>query len=134
MGEHDLPRKAETTAEVAIDAQASKPAPRDPPPEPEEDEKKGGRFARFARKFLEPRETLEDTKDLFTAVLSSSDRAKTEMVKMAAREARNYLDELRLKEAVMELATNYSLEVSISLKPIARAVGEAPPKKTEEGS
>ena len=41
---------------------------------------------------------------------------------MVAREVRSYLDALELKEAVQEVMTSYSLEISVSLKPLAEAM------------
>ncbi|MBX2796172.1 MAG: hypothetical protein KTR31_00845 [Myxococcales bacterium] len=79
------------------------------------------RVLRFARRLMDRRELAEDTKDLLYAVLSTSDKAKTEAVRMVAREVRNYLSELRLKEDLMELARSHSLEISISLKPLTPA-------------
>lgn len=64
-------------------------------------------------------------------MLSTSDKVKTEAVRMVAREVRNYLSELRLKEDLLELARSHSLEISISLKPLASAVSE--PDDPEEG-
>ena len=65
------------------------------------------------------RELSNDTKVLLSTVLETSDKAKTEAVKMMAREVRSYLDALELKEAVQEVMTSYSLEISVSLKPLA---------------
>jgi len=63
----------------------------------------------------------EDAKYVLGTVLDSSDRAKTEMVRMVALEVRNYLEALKLTEDLREFATNHSLEVKASfrLKPIA---------------
>jgi len=79
------------------------------------------RIVRFARRLLDRRDLAEDTKELLTAVLTTSDKAKTEAVRMVAREVRNYLSELRLKEDLMELARSHSLEIKLSmhLKPLA---------------
>ena len=95
------------------------------------DEVPPGRLYRFARKLMDRRELAEDTKELMVAFLSTSDRAKTEMVKMAARAVRTYLEELKLKEDVLSLVRNHSLEVkaSFSLKPIEAALDS----RDEEG-
>jgi hypothetical protein len=62
-----------------------------------------------------------DVRDAVVSVLATGDKAKTEMVRMVAREARHYLEELKIGEDIQELLTNYSLEVhaSVSLKPLA---------------
>lgn len=89
------------------------------------------RVLKFARRLMDRRDLAEDTKELLHAVLSTSDKVKTEAVRMVAREVRNYLSELRLKEDLLELARSHSLEISISLKPLASAVSE--PDDPEEG-
>ncbi len=85
-------------------------------------------FSRLAKRLQNPRELGGDAMDLMGAFLETSDRAKTEMVKMVAREVRNYLDELKLKEDMRSLLTGHSLEVkmSLSLKPLADAAAPAP--------
>ena len=97
--------------------EADKPVDGDVPP---------NRLYRFAKKLMDRRELAEDTKDLMVAFLSTSDRAKTEMVRMTAREVRNYLEELRLKEELVNLVRGHSLEVkaSFSLKPIEELLNE----------
>ena len=94
------------------------------PPPDEGEERRHTRLLRFAKRLVDRRELAEDTRELLLAVLSTSDKAKTEMIKMAAREVRHYLDELKLKDDLLNLMTNHSLEVSasISLKPIASAL------------
>lgn len=93
--------------------------PRDLDDDPSTDEKpKSSRLYRFGKRLLD---RGDDVRDLASAVLETSDRAKTEMVRMVAREVRNYLDELQLKEGVMDLVRSHSLEVhvSLNLKPLA---------------
>jgi hypothetical protein len=105
----------------------------DPFPEStEESEVPPNRLYRFAKKLMDRRELAEDTKDLMVAFLSTSDRAKTEMIKMTAREVRNYLEELRLKDDLLNLVRSHSLEVSasFSLKPIEKVL--APEETTED--
>ena len=102
----------------------------------EELERSGNRVVRLARRLMDRRELAEDTKDLLYAVLSTSDKAKTEAVRLAAREVRSYLSELKLKEDLIELATSHSLEISISLKPLAHAaeaVGDRAKRSTDDG-
>ncbi len=57
---------------------------------------------------------------LLGAILETGDKAKTEMVRMTAREVRNYLEALELHKDLHHLITNHSLEVhaSIHLKPL----------------
>jgi hypothetical protein len=90
-----------------------------------EDPDAGGRRSRvlrLARRLMDTREITTDTKEIIGSVIGASDRAKTEAVRMAAREVRNYLDELKLKDDLLNLMTSYSLEISISLKPLADAL------------
>jgi hypothetical protein len=86
----------------------------DPPIEPGE---RKSRLYRLGKKILD---RGDDVRDIASAVIDGSDRAKTEMVRMIAREVRNYLDELKLKEDVMELVRGHSLELkmSVHLKPL----------------
>lgn len=86
-----------------------------------DDERNRARSRRLARL---GRRLLDRGGELGKGVLETSDRAKTEAVRMIAREVRHYLDELRLKEDLLDLATSHSLEVSVSLslKPLAHAV------------
>ena len=102
--------------------------------EEREREYTGARVVRLARRLMDRREIAEDTKDLLYAVLSTSDKAKTEAVRLAAREVRTYLSELKLKEGFMELATSHSLEISISLKPLADAADRRAKTDEPEGS
>lgn len=82
------------------------------------------RLRRFASKLMDQQTLSVDTKEILGSVLATSDKARTEAVKLVAREVRSYLDALELKETVQELVTSYSLEVSISLKPLARDEAE----------
>ena len=74
---------------------------------------------------MDRKELAEDTRELLVNVLATSDKAKTEAVKLIAREVRSYLDALELKQDLKELANSYSLEISISLKPLAGQTAEA---------
>ena len=89
-----------------------------------EDDTRSSRVLRFARKLMDRKELAEDTRDLLYTVLSTSDKAKTEAVRLVAREVRSYLKELKLKETLLELATEHSLEISIHLKPLPKPQGE----------
>lgn len=91
---------------------------------PGAEEGRTNRVLKFARRLMDRRELAEDTKELLHAVLNTSDKAKTEAVRLMAREFRSYLKELRLKEDLIKLATSHSLEISISLKPLPGADDE----------
>jgi hypothetical protein len=93
--------------------------------EEDDDKGKGNVLSRIARRLQNPRELSGDAKELLGAIVDTSDRAKTEMVKLVAREVRNYLQELKLRDDLHALLTGHSLEVkmSLSLKPL-RAAGE----------
>lgn len=56
-----------------------------------------------------------DAREMFGAVLETGDKAKTEVVRMVAREVRAYLEALEIGEDIRDLLTNYSLEVHASL-------------------
>jgi hypothetical protein len=81
--------------------------------EPEEhEEEEGGRFSRFTRRLMEP----GDGRKVLSAMWETSDRAKTEAVRMVAREVRSYLDALELKEDMLDLVRSHSLEINASLR------------------
>ncbi|MCB9664150.1 MAG: hypothetical protein H6732_08540 [Alphaproteobacteria bacterium] len=82
----------------------------------------------FTKRLQNPRQLSGDAMELLGVVLESSDRAKTEAVKMVAREVRHYLEELKLREDLYELVTSHSLEVKMSLKlePLAGKAPRAP--------
>lgn len=73
-----------------------------------------------------PTEGRGEVLSLLGAILETGDKAKTEMVRMTAREVRNYLEALELHKDLHHIITNYSLEVhaSINLKPLGE---DAPP-------
>lgn len=95
--------------------------------DPDDDPENGGdadrprrsRLSRAVRRLMDPRELSGDAVELATSLLETSDRAKTEIVRMVAREVRTYLNEMKLKEDLRDLLTGHSLEVqmSLSLKP-----------------
>ena len=74
---------------------------------------------------------LPRTRDLLGAVLQSSDKVKTEAIRMVGREVRTYLEGLGLDDAILHVMTNYSLEVnaSFSLKPLADAMPDPEPEE-----
>jgi len=104
---------------------------REPPEENSEDEL--SRVRRLARRLIrsEPRGEDDDetgdearTRDIIFSALATGDKAKTEIVRMLAREVRAYVDALEVGKDINHLLTNYSLEVhaSLSLKPLADKV------------
>ena len=93
-----------------------------------EDETKRGREPRlrdFARRLLtDDEEKGISPREVLGAVIDGGDKAKTELVRMVAREVRTYLEGLGLHEDVRHLMTNYSLDVSASfrLRPLTEEV------------
>ncbi len=119
----------EITGEVPIERKAAA----EPPLDEHRDEEGRGRLSRFTRILLD---RGDDAKAVLGSVLDSSDRAKDQMVRMVAREVRNYLEALKLTEDLREFATSHSLEVkaSFSLKPLAKpeSHGEEAPAPPDE--
>lgn len=83
----------------------------------------------------EQRRRLE-ARAILAALLETGDKAKTETIKMVAREVRGYLEALELHKDLNHLLTNYSLEVkaSIHLAPLAPAQEDAEPREPSAGS
>ena len=80
------------------------------------------RLRDFARRILSDEgEKGINPRELIGAVLDGGDKAKSEVVKMVAREVRTYLEGLGLHEDVRHLMTNYSLDVNASfrLRPVS---------------
>lgn len=100
--------------------------------EPEDNQGRTG-FRRFAKKILSDDEgnSSVDPKEMLSSLLQLSDKARTETVRLIAKEFRGYLDALEIKEDVHDLLTSYSVEVNASfrLKPV-----EKPKKRTEEST
>jgi hypothetical protein len=71
---------------------------------------------------------------MLSALLETGDKAKTEIVRLVAREVRSYLEALELHKDLHHLVTNYSLEVhaSLHLKPL-REDTAAPPSTVGVG-
>ena len=88
-------------------------ASQDPSSEHNDDE--GGRFSRLRRKLFE-REYSGDARVILETVLETSDKAKTEAVRLVAKEVRNYLDALHLKEGIQQLLTSNTLEIKASFR------------------
>jgi len=66
------------------------------------------------------------TRDLLISALATGDKARTEIVRLLAREVRGYLEALELHKDLHHLITNYSLEVhaSVNLKPLTEEDAE----------
>lgn len=84
------------------------------------DNEKGGRFGRLGRRLMGEdgdgaRSFRVDAKEVLHSVLEGGDKAKTEIVKVIAREVRTYFEELGLKDDLHNLLTNYSFEVKASI-------------------
>lgn len=79
----------------------------------DEQESPRSRLRRLGRRILGEGEghARFNPREVVGAVLEGSDKAKTEVVRVVAREVRNYLEELGLRDVL----TNYSLEVHMSL-------------------
>jgi hypothetical protein len=109
------------------DPTADEPRPSDPA-EHVGDERGRTGLRRRLQRLLDRRELAEDTREVLGGMLEMSDRAKNEAVRLVAREVRNYLEELKIKEDLMRLATQHSLEIKLSvhLKPLATAADGDP--------
>ena len=72
------------------------------------------------------------TRELLISALATGDKAKTEIVRLVAREVRSYLEALELHKDLHYILTNYSLDVqaSFSLKPKG-SVSPSPAPKPE---
>lgn len=102
---------------------------------------KGGRFGRLGRRLMGEdgdgaRSFRVDAKEVLHSVLEGGDKAKTEIVKVIAREVRTYFEELGLKDDLHHLLTNYSFEVkaSINLRKLTdeeKGARPAPPAAAE---
>jgi hypothetical protein len=81
----------------------------------------------------EGRGILGEAREVFGHVIEGSDKARSEMVRLLAREVRNYLDELGLKDDLHNLVTNYSLEVHASLNLRRLSEREKAPREEKPG-
>ncbi len=85
---------------------------------------KNGRtgFRKFAKKILHDDEGNApiDPKEMLSSILQLSDKARTETVRLVAKEFRGYLDALEIKDDLHDFMTSYSVEVKASfrLKPV----------------
>ena len=82
-------------------------------------------FRKFAKKFLSDDEgnTTVDPKEMLSSLLQLSDKARTETVRLIAKEFRGYLEALEIKDDVHDFLTSYSVEVNASfrLKPVKKS-------------
>lgn len=108
----------------------------------------GGRLGRLGRRLMgeetEARSFRVDAREVLHSVLEGGDKAKTEIVRVVAREVRSYFEELGLKDDLHNLLTNYSFEVraSVNLRrltdlekgesAVPRPPAEAAPEKEAE--
>ena len=92
------------------------------------------RLKRLGRRLLSKEDLADDTREILGAMLETSDKAKTEVVKLVAREFRTYLEELKVMDDLKDLMTSHSLElnVSMSLKPLAELAQSEPAETKEE--
>jgi len=102
--------------------------------ESEDNNRKG--FRRFAKKIL-PEDAeggTRDPKEILSSLLQLSDKARTETVRMVAKEFRGYFDALEIKEDLHDFMTSYSVEVKASfrLKPVSKKSTKS--HSTEEDS
>ena len=75
------------------------------------------RLRDFARRLLSDDDDKGiSPREVLGAVIDGGDKAKTELVRMVAREVRSYLEGLGLHEDVQHLMTNYSLDVNASFR------------------
>ncbi len=58
-------------------------------------------------------------RELVTGAASLGARGKDELMTLVANEVRSYMEKLRVGEEITEFLTNHSLELSVSLKPLA---------------
>jgi hypothetical protein len=79
-----------------------------------------GRLLSGAERELRSGDRLDAAKGAIGSVLETGDKAKTEIVKMVAREVRGYLEALELKDELKDLLGDYELEVNATfrLKPL----------------
>ena len=82
----------------------------------EDDSRNGSRMLRFARRLMDRKELAEDTRELLHAVLNTSDKAKTEAVRLARTSGQS------IRQTALELGiTNETLGVWIREQERARS-------------
>ncbi len=83
--------------------------------------KEAGILRKISRRILGDNDLSNvEPKEVLHVLLETGDKAKTEIVRLLAREVRSYLEAMDLHNDVRDLLGNYSLEVkaSFSLKPL----------------
>ena len=92
-----------------------------------------GRLLSGAERELLSGDRLDAAKGAIGSVLETGDKAKTEIVRMVAREVRAYLEALELKDELKDLLGDYELEVNATfkLKPLVQDE-EAEPETAPE--
>ena len=95
-------------------------------------------FRKFAKKILSDDEgnATVDPKEMLSSILQLSDKARTETVRLLAKEFRGYLEALEIKDDVHDLLTSYSVEVQASfrLKPVKKKVSSDEPDEESDES
>ena len=89
----------------------------------------------FVKRFMGADESeRRETREVISSILNTGDKAKTEVVRLVAKEFRNYVEALELHKDLHHLLTNYSLEVSasFSLKPLTEEISESEEQETDE--
>lgn len=74
--------------------------------------------------------SMDTAREALGAIIETGDRAKTEIVRLVAREVRSYLEALELKEYIGDLLENYSIEVNATFR--LKPNEDRPPRKREE--
>ena len=85
------------------------------------EQKQSGILRKISRKILGDNDISNvEPKEVLHLLLETGDKAKTEIVRLLAREVRSYLEAMDVHNDIKELLSNYSLEVkaSFSLKPL----------------
>jgi len=77
-----------------------------------------------------------ESREIISALMDTGDKAKTEVIRLVAKEVRSYIEALELHKDLHHLLTNYSLELnaSFSLKPLKEQIeNDDQVNKPEEG-
>ena len=78
-----------------------------------EDSESKGVLRNLARK-LRKGVDIEDA-SILSSVLETGDKAKTEIIRLLAKELRGYLEALEIHKDLKHILTNYSLEIKASI-------------------
>ena len=100
-----------------------------------EKDNKDGAIRSFARRLIgDDEKERKETREVISSLIDSGDKAKTEVVRILAKELRSYVGALDIHKDLHHLMTNYSLEVnaSFSLKPLAKALTPDETEKEED--